>query len=81
MTEKNRFEGLMAITEASILYGTSVSTIKRKVREGVLIEGEDIKNYGRQWVVTEEAMDRVFGKPISKLSDEERAEISQLLGE
>lgn len=71
----NVFEDLMAITEASVLYGTSVSTIKRKIREGVIIEGVDCKNYGKQWVITRDAMNRVFGVPVSSLSIQEQANL------
>lgn len=66
------FGDLMAITEASKMYGTSVSTIKRKIREGVIVDGVDCKNYGKQWVITRDAMSRVFGVPVSNLSIDEQ---------
>lgn len=66
--EINIFNDLLAVPEASVMYGTSVSTIKRKIREGEIIEGIDCKNYGKQWVVTKDALNRVFGKPVKKLT-------------
>lgn len=55
------FDDLIAITEAAELWGTSISTIKRFIKEGKFIDGVDCKNFGRQWVITKDAMNRVFG--------------------
>ena len=65
--KNNIFDELLAITEAARKWGTSVSTIKRFIRDGKIINGVDCKNFGRQWVITKNSMNRVFGEILKDI--------------
>ena len=58
----NPFEGLMSFKEAAELWGLDDSTLRVAVAKGKLIEGKDVKKFGKQWIVTAEAMERLWGK-------------------
>lgn len=64
--DKNPFEGLISFQDAADLYGKNDSTLRRAVMDGRLVEGTDCKKFGKQWIVTLEAMKRLYGEPPQK---------------
>lgn len=58
------FDGLMAFSDASELWGLSESTLRKAVSYGKIVPGVDARKYGKQWVVTREAMSREYGEPV-----------------
>ena len=59
------FDGLMSFSDASELWGLSESTLRKAVSYGKIVPGVDARKYGKQWVVTREAMGREYGEPAS----------------
>lgn len=57
------FDGLISFQEAADLYGKNDSTLRRAVMDGRLVEGTDCKKFGKQWVVTLDAVQRLYGEP------------------
>lgn len=59
------FNGLMAFSDASELWGLSESTLRKAISYGKIVPGVDARKYGKQWVVTREAMSREYGEPVA----------------
>lgn len=57
------FDGLMAFSDATIIWGLNESTLRKAVAYGKLINGIDVCKYGKQWVVSIKAMEREYGIP------------------
>ncbi|HEX3018533.1 MAG TPA: helix-turn-helix domain-containing protein [Caproicibacter sp.] len=57
------FDGLMSFKDATDKWGLNESTLRKAVSYGKLIEGIDVKKFGKQWIITEEAMTRLYGNP------------------
>lgn len=55
------FDGLMAFSDATELWGLNESTLRKAVAYGKLINGIDVCKFGKQWVVSSEAMKREYG--------------------
>ena len=62
-TVKTPFDGLMAFTDATQLWGLNESTLRKAISYGKLVVGIDACKYGKQWVVSTEAMKREYGQP------------------
>ena len=62
-TVPNPFDGIMAFSDATQLWDLNESTLRKAVSYGKFIEGIDVCKYGKQWVVTREAMEREYGSP------------------
>lgn len=62
------FDGLISFSEAAERWGIDDSTLRKAVTNGRLIENLEAKKFGKQWVVSEKAMSRLFGEesPASK---------------
>ena len=60
---KTPFDGLMSFQEATKKWGLSESTLRQAVFHGRLKEEEEIHNFGKQWVITDAAMRRLYGEP------------------
>ena len=63
-TVKTPFDGLMAFTDATQLWGLNESTLRKAISYGKLVNGVDACKYGKQWVISEEAMRREYGEPV-----------------
>lgn len=63
---KSPFDGLIAFTDATTLWGLNESTLRKAIAYGKLINGIDACKFGKQWVVSEKAMEREYGKPKFK---------------
>lgn len=58
---KTPFDGLMAFSDATQLWGLNESTLRKAIAYGKLINGVDVCKFGKQWIVSIEAMKRVYG--------------------
>ncbi|MBQ7699681.1 MAG: DUF2442 domain-containing protein [Clostridia bacterium] len=65
ITVKTPFDGLMAFADATQLWGLNESTLRKAISYGKLVNGVDVCKYGKQWVVSTEAMKREYGQPKS----------------
>ena len=55
------FDGLMAFSDATELWGLNESTLRKAITYGKLVNGVDVCKFGKQWVVSVEAMKREYG--------------------
>ena len=62
-TIKSKFDGLLAFTDATELWGLNESTLRKAISYGKLLVGKDVSKFGNQWVITMEAMVREYGEP------------------
>ncbi len=60
------FDGLMAFTDATELWGLNESTLRKAIEYGKLVRGVDACKFGKQWVISVEAMEREYGKPLER---------------
>lgn len=58
------FDGLMAFSDATELWGLNESTLRKAVTYGKLVNGVDVCKFGKQWVVSVDAMKREYGQAI-----------------
>ena len=56
------FDGLMALSDATLLWGLNESTLRKAIAYGKLINGVDVCKFGKQWVVSVDAMKREYGQ-------------------
>lgn len=57
------FDGLMAFSDATALWGLNESTLRKAITYGKLVNGVDVCKFGKQWVVSIDAMEREYGAP------------------
>ena len=57
------FDGLMAFSDATELWGLNESTLRKAIAYGKLVNGVDVCKFGKQWVVSISAMKREYGEP------------------
>lgn len=62
-TNPSPFDGLMSFREATDRWGLNESTLRKAVEYGKLCVGTDVQKFGKQWVITSEAMEREYGAP------------------
>lgn len=62
-TVKTPFDGLMAFTDATQLWGLNESTLRKAISYGKLVNGVDACKYGKQWVISTASMVREYGEP------------------
>lgn len=62
-TVRTEFDGLMSFADASELWGLSESTLRKAVSYGKIVAGVDARKFGKQWIVTYDAMVREYGEP------------------
>ena len=55
------FDGLMAFSDATELWGLNESTLRKAIAYGKLVNGVDVCKFGKQWVVSIDAMTREYG--------------------
>ncbi|MBQ8795256.1 MAG: DUF2442 domain-containing protein [Clostridia bacterium] len=55
------FDGLIAFSDATELWGLNESTLRKAISYGKLINGVDVCKFGKQWVISIEAMKREYG--------------------
>ncbi|MBE6742097.1 MAG: DUF2442 domain-containing protein [Ruminococcaceae bacterium] len=64
-TVKTPFDGLMAFSDATTLWGLNESTLRKAVAYGKLRNGIDVCKFGKQWIVSVDAMKREYGNPVN----------------
>ncbi len=68
--------GLYSLSDAATIWQRGDSALRQAIRRGKLVKDVDVKMYGKQWVVTHDAMVREYGIPQVggnlKLGDHER---------
>ncbi len=62
-TIETPFDGLMAFSDATLIWGLNESTLRKAISYGKLINGIDVCKYGKQWVISIKAMEREYGIP------------------
>ena len=60
---KTPFDGLMAFSDATALWGLNESTLRKAIAYGKLVNGVDVCKFGKQWVISVDAMRREYGVP------------------
>lgn len=58
---KTPFDGLLALSDATALWGLNESTLRKAIAYGKLVNGVDVCKFGKQWVVSISAMQREYG--------------------
>lgn len=66
MKEENPLDKVMNFSEASKLWGLGDSTLRMATKRKSLLEGIDYRKSGSSWIITKEAMIRVYGEPKIK---------------
>ncbi len=61
VTVKTPFDDLMALSDATALWGLNESTLRKAISYGKLVNGIDVCKFGKQWVVSRSAMEREYG--------------------
>lgn len=56
-----KFKDLMALSEASALWGLEESTLRKAISSNRFVVDEDVKKFGKQWIITKQAMEREYG--------------------
>ena len=57
------FDGLLAFSDATELWGLNESTLRKAISYGKLVNGVDVCKFGKQWVISRDAMQREYGEP------------------
>ena len=61
------FDGLMAFSDATELWGLNESTLRKAIAYGKLVNGVDVCKFGKQWVVSVDAMEREYGAACERV--------------
>lgn len=56
------FDDLMSFADATQLWGLNESTLRKAISYGKLVNGVDVCKFGKQWVVSIQAMKREYGE-------------------
>ena len=64
-TIQTPFDGLIAFSDATQIWGLNESTLRKAIAYGKLINGQDVCKFGKQWVISSDAMKREYGVPAS----------------
>lgn len=62
-TIETPFDGLIAFSDATLIWGLNESTLRKAISYGKLINGIDVCKYGKQWIVSIKSMEREYGIP------------------
>ncbi len=60
------FDGLMAFSDATFLWNLNESTLRKAISYGKVVNGVDACKFGKQWIVSAEAMRREYGEPVRR---------------
>lgn len=66
MSKRNPLDEIMTFSEASEIWGLGESTLRSTIRTDKLKEGADYRKSGKVWLITKEAMVRVYGELKNK---------------
>lgn len=65
------FDNLMSFSDACRIWNLNESTLRKALSYGKLIAGRDCCKYGKQWIISAQAMLREYGKPGTEYTTEE----------
>ena len=60
-TVETPFDGLIALSDATELWGLNESTLRKAISYGKLVNGVDVCKFGKQWVISIDSMKREYG--------------------
>ena len=66
VTVETPFDGLIAFSDATELWGRNESTLRKAISYGKLVNGVDVCKFGKQWVVSIDAMKREYGNVTNR---------------
>ena len=66
VTVETPFDGLIAFSDATELWGLNESTLRKAISYGKLVNGVDVCKFGKQWVVSIDAMKREYGNVTNR---------------
>lgn len=66
-TIETPFDGILAFTEATQLWNLNESTLRKAISYGKFKNGIDVCKFGKQWVISKEALIREYGYPPESL--------------
>lgn len=58
---KSSFENLVSLNDAAKMWHLEQSTLRKAISSNKFVVDEDVKKFGKQWVIKKEAMERVYG--------------------
>ena len=56
----------MSFNDATTLWGLNESTLRKAITYGKLVNGVDVCKFGKQWIISMDAMKREYGEPKEK---------------
>lgn len=59
---KTKFDGLLSLSDAAKKWNRADNTMRQNIKNGKFVENVDVKKFGKQWVITEDAMIREYGE-------------------
>ncbi len=59
----SKFDGIMALKDAADLWNLDDSTLRHAIASNRFKCAKDVTKFGKQWVITIEAMVREYGEP------------------
>ena len=71
-TVETPFDGLIAFSDATELWGLNESTLRKAISYGKLVNGVDVCKFGKQWVVSIDAIKREYGSVTNLISRKHR---------
>lgn len=57
------FDNLISFADATTIWGLNESTLRKAIAYRKLIKGIDVQKFGKQWIITKDAMIREYGEP------------------
>lgn len=61
--KKTDFDNVISFADASTIWKLSDSTLRKAVSYGKFVQGVDVCKYGKQWLISMNAMRREYGEP------------------
>ncbi len=58
---------LLSLAEAAEIWDLDESTIRKAIAQGRLVDGQDCRKFGKQWVITVKAMARAFNRTAMEI--------------
>ena len=55
------FENLLALKDAADLWHLEESTLRKAIANKKFVVNQDVKKFGKQWIITKQAMERIYG--------------------
>jgi hypothetical protein len=62
----NILDKIMTFAEATEKWGLADSTLRKLATTDKIKEGIDYRKSGKVWIITEDAMQRIYGEPKTK---------------